>query len=117
VNVVPGWIANRTIKLFQRIKSVSRKGTGFASVPETKEESYRMGSVAADGSVVWGQTFTRAQPLTGTAANIVFKTGTQTESATGAFYPYDHRPGGMLLVKEPRISWTHTLYQGRLIAR
>jgi hypothetical protein len=94
------WISDYNYnKFFTRMAYVNNApamANAFAS-----PRPYRFVSVGADGSASWGDALTLAQQPFGEAHQVEFQTAAgQTSTVTGAYYAYDHLPGGYMLVPE-----------------
>ncbi|MEO7092200.1 MAG: M66 family metalloprotease, partial [Polyangiales bacterium] len=70
--------------------------------------AYRFVRVRADGSLAWGKPVELHEPPMGAPRAILFEDalGAPLATAVGHFYPYDHLPGGMLLVPQGPAGFT-----------
>jgi hypothetical protein len=79
-----------------------------------KAGAYRFVRVRPDGSLAWGKRVELDEPPIGGAKTIVFEDarGTALVRALGHYYPYDHLPGGFLLVPDTTESFTALRVEG-----
>ncbi len=103
----PTWISDYTFNgLFKRIVGVNKAAAGKGTM---SKKSYRPLHVAGDGSL-------RARPLISIEApvpgaeerrRVSFRdaSGRTVLETTGTWHPYDHIPGGIVLVEEPSQHW------------
>ena len=114
------WVSDYTFSaLFDRIAAVNGStstsggssagsGSGGGSMHATPQgqvfatpQTFRMATVAADGSMSWGGEFDLdEEPTDGEArvATFASASGALLGTHTARFYPYDHLPGGVLIV-------------------
>ena len=108
------WVSDYTFSaLFDRIAAVNGAPTatggatgssnGGSSQAQTfaTPQTFRMATVAADGSVSWGGEFDlEEEPTDGEARTATFASasGATLGTHTARFYAYDHLPGGVLMV-------------------
>ena len=106
------WVSDYTFSaLFDRIAAVnggvttttgSATGSGSGQAQAfASPQTFRMATVAADGSVSWGGDFDLdEEPAGGQARTATFASasGVEMGTHTARFYPYDHLPGGVLMV-------------------
>ena len=67
--------------------------------------SFRMVRVKGDGALTWGSELTLDEPLLSDPRTVTLEdaAGKTVASMTGHYYPYDHLPGGMLLVPSAKV--------------
>ncbi len=108
------WVSDYTYKaLFDRIAAVNggkaSAGTGMAQAPSSSASSssnaapqtYRTALLDADGSIAWGGEVELAEAPVSShtrVATFVSATGQALGTHTAHFFPYDHLPGGVLVV-------------------
>ncbi len=105
------WVSDYTFKaLFDRIAAVNggkaSAGTGGAAqapgAPSpAAPQTYRMATLEADGTVAWGGEVELTEALTSghtRVATFVSASGQTLGTDTAHFFPYDHLPGGVLVV-------------------
>jgi hypothetical protein len=101
----PAWISDyQFTALFKRVVAVN---TGISAYIENAAQAggtYRMASVDADGNLNFqGDIQTEMQPV-GERKHIKWlgaQSSMQASMEDAHFYPYDHIPGGILLMKKP----------------
>ena len=103
------WVSDYTYSaLFDRIAAVNGNPPGGATGGGTAgggmmpaAQTYRTASVGADGTATWtGSMDLAEEPTSGQSRTVTFysDTGSAIGTHTAHFYPYDHLPGGMLVV-------------------
>lgn len=95
----PTWVSDYTYKaLFDRVSLLNASAFMIAS-----PQAYRMLSVAADGALSSGPRLELRRPPSGPrrAVELLDGAGKPLGEAQGAFHPFTHVPGGILLVPEP----------------
>lgn len=99
----PLWISDYTYKaLFERVQYVNGAhmvlGTHFPT-----PQPYRFVTIDGSGNAKWGQpTRLNDEPMTAKhTVTLLDQSGAIVGSATGAYWQYDHLPGGFMLVPEP----------------
>jgi hypothetical protein len=94
------WISDYTYEgIFERIAYVNQQASFRAAAPAQR---YRVGLVDAGGRVAWRRYTELSRPLVGNPIEIaLLDRGAERERITGHFFPYDHLPGGMLMVPVP----------------
>lgn len=105
------WVSDYTYSaLFDRIATINGHPVSTAVGSTTSNASsttfattqtFRMATVEADGSVSWGgEVDLDEEPTTGPSrvATFVSATGAALGTTSARFYPYDHLPGGVLVV-------------------
>lgn len=92
----PTWISDYSFgALATRMNAVYGGAYEILGAPKT----YRIVSVAADGSLRDGGAVTSNEPTFGDARSVELELEDGSKRVTaGAFYPYDHLPGGILIV-------------------
>ena len=113
----PYWISDYSYsKLFERSVFVN----SFAQVQRAPgvPETYRMLSVDMKGQLDWSSSMTLRHTPTGEPREIdlVDAGGKTTGTVTGHFYPYDHLPGGIVLLPEPELRGHAVRYEGKIKA-
>jgi len=103
------WVSDYTFKaLFDRVAAVNggtaSAGTGAqapAAPSASSPQTYRMAMLDADGSVAWGGDIDLDEaPISShtRVATFVSASGQTVGTHTAHFFPYDHLPGGVLVV-------------------
>lgn len=95
------WISDYTYeRIYNRIAAVN--ASAFAAIAGGGPQRYRVGLVDATGAVTWRRTMELDQAPVGGArrVDLLDRAGDELATVTGHFFPYDHLPGGMLLVPE-----------------
>lgn len=120
------WVSDYTYNaLFERIATVNSQANftaGSAGGAPSAQQTFRVANVDASGNLAWDGDLDLDQAPTGgttraidyVAADASFG-GTRTiAKAVGHFYPYDHLPGGIVLVpKNADVArWTHVRVSG-----
>ena len=103
----PSWVSDYTYDaLFQRIATVaSNVAAGGSS--SAAAETYKTAQVAADGTMTWtDEVVLRRAPAGGESRTVKFlaETGILVGEQTARFYPYDHLPGGVMIVPQSKVS-------------
>jgi hypothetical protein len=123
----PTWISDYQYDaLFQRVVAVN--GTqafvspGPGGAPQAqKSGAYRMARVDAGGNLAWdGPSMQLDKEPVGEIRTLRFvgKNAQYLPIAGNAhFFPYDHLPGGTLLVREPNVAYEAVEFQGKTFAR
>lgn len=91
------WISDYTYDgITHRLSHVNQTTASMLQTPRR----YRVGLVDGNGNVTWRRTSTIRSRVGGQALQFSQRdaSGASLGTVTGAFYPYDHLPGGMLLV-------------------
>ena len=92
------WISDYTYKaLFSWIQTDNGADMSVSSTLAR----YRMIVVNGDGTLTLGDAFDAYGPISGDAHTVTYELNGQTRTATGYYFPYDHIPGGYVLVPEP----------------
>jgi hypothetical protein len=92
------WISDYTYKaLFSWVATDNGADMIVSSTPVT----YRRIFVHGDGTLAVGDAFPVYGPVSGEPHVVTWVENGITRTATGYFSPYDHIPGGVILVKEP----------------
>ncbi len=94
----PEWVSDWTFNaLATRMAYVYGAKLDLPTTPTT----YRLVSVDGDGKLEWGDAITTVNPPWGkTHAVKVSTAGGAVANVTGHYYPYDHLPGGLLVLPE-----------------
>jgi len=98
----PAWISDYTYNaIFKRVQLVSGAQLSF---PDYKgPQKYRIVNVDGSGAISWGDEMTMTFPPMGEEHTVTYtKSDGTTAKVTGVYAGYDHLPGGMLLVPEPK---------------
>jgi hypothetical protein len=111
----PTWISDYNYtQLFQRVVEVNGV-TPSARVVGNLEPggTFQIASVDGAGAISWeGQTELKKAPL-GKQKPVTFAGAAGTKVAGNAhFYPYDHIPGGILMVRDPQMAWSSMTMDG-----
>jgi hypothetical protein len=99
------WLSDYTYSaLFDRISEVNQLvgGAMKISVPGAAQ-TFRLASIDETGAITWADTVTLDQePAGGQMKDVSYlsASGTNLGTQTAHFYPYDHLPGGVLIVPE-----------------
>jgi len=103
------WVSDYTFKaLFDRIAAVNggkASAGGAAQAPSAPSagapQTYRMATLEADGTVAWGGDVELIEAPTSShsrVATFISASGQTVGTHTAHFFPYDHLPGGVLVV-------------------
>ncbi len=95
------WVSDYTYAaMFDRIAYVNEQPSFRLN---SQPQQYRVGLVDGAGNVTWRRYTTLDQPLHGGGIEISLRDAQDQDSGavTGHFFPYDHLPGGMLMVPVP----------------
>jgi hypothetical protein len=122
------WVSDYTFgALFERIMAVNTQsgaltpessGTArgasslMSNVPSRR---FRMATVAEDGALSWaGQVELALPPTGGTPRDVAYLAagGEELTRRTAQFYPYDHLPGGVLVIPDEPVIWSSLRIQG-----
>lgn len=98
----PIWISDYNYQnLFNRIRQVN--GAARLYFPETaaSPSEYERISVGPDGTVTWLEPLRRQGLLGGEPTVVTVSVGGEQREIRGAWYPYSHVPGGLLLFPQP----------------
>lgn len=127
------WVSDYTFSaLFDRVSAVARSvaTTTSAKLPSGSNANVNVGNkmriatVAEDGSLSWGAEVSAARaPMGGEQRSVSFlgEAGEELGTETAHFYPYDHLPGGVLVMPQgpsakanvgPTANWSAVRVQG-----
>lgn len=113
----PSWVSDYTYDaLFQRIAAVSSSLSAGGS-SSSAAQTYRTAEVQADGSMKWiDEVVLAREPKGGETRQVKFlaETGIQVSEQTARFYPYDHLPGGVMIVPTAKVSKWSTAKVGSI---
>lgn len=94
----PIWISDYTYDaIATRMKVVN--GAKKIVPAEMMNLTYERISIGADGEATWLEPTVIREPPLGEAVPVTLDTAAGPEDATGAFFPFDHLPGGTLFVR------------------
>ncbi|MEM1031396.1 MAG: M66 family metalloprotease [Myxococcota bacterium] len=112
----PTWISDfNFLRLFQRVQAVT--GNNHWQVPAAQlNQTYQRARVHPDGALTPLGDVQLELPPQGEVAAVDVLTTAGVASVTGAFYPYDHLEGGVLLVPPTPNPMVTTATPGRLSA-
>lgn len=102
------WISDYTYgALFDRIREVNQLAGATMKVANAgASQTYRLATVDEAGDVTWTDAISLDhEPAGGQARDVAYlsSAGTTVGAHTARFYPYDHLPGGVLVVPESPI--------------
>jgi hypothetical protein len=96
----PFWISDYNYKAFaSRMQFVN--GAQVSIPTEKMNLTYDRVAVGADGEATWLDPIELRTPPLGESTEVAVSTEQGDEVVDGAFFPYDHLPGGVLLVQRP----------------
>jgi hypothetical protein len=104
----PQWVSDFTYEgLYTRLATVMMRHIGGPT-------TYRFVNVAANGALSWGKTMVLQDAPLSEPHTLTYKdaSGKVLATATGYYYPYDHLPGGYLLVPERTESFSTMMVAG-----
>lgn len=110
----PAWVSDYTYRaLFDRIRRVNELTGQERRTPSTVEKrGYRMLRMTDDGLAL-GSRITLADAPKGEALRVERATkGRALDSVTAHFFPYDHLPGGIVMVDEAALDGVQSLAIG-----
>jgi hypothetical protein len=100
----PVWISDYTYRaLYDRISIVDKT----KSIIGAAGGKFRLLAIDGTGKVVGDRPMTLAQAPLSEARALTVTVAGKTKASTGTFIPYDHLPGGMLLVRDSGESIQH----------
>jgi hypothetical protein len=119
----PVWVSDYTFSaLFDRVSEVNQLYPipggpgGKTRDPEAGAQTYRVAAVDGEGNIQWigGEEKLDSPPRGGNLRVATFASGAATIAQHDAhFYPYDHLPGGVLVVPAVETAaWTHVHIAG-----
>jgi hypothetical protein len=114
----PEWVSDYTFSaLFDRVSAVNAMyGGATPGGTFQASQSYRLASVDAVGNVAWigGVQTLDHEPRGGQirAATFASSVGGTLARHDAHFYPFDHLPGGVLVVPVSSTPWTHVQFDG-----
>ncbi len=113
----PNWISDFTYRaLFERIGFVNNLAAARV-LTVAPPGRYRMLTVEVDGGVAVGKTITLRNPPHGQPKKVELlgRGGASLGVVTGWYYPFDHLPGGTVLVAEPEPAVRSLRFLGRTL--
>ncbi len=99
------WISDYTYDALLRWMT---QDNGASVIQSPTPTIYRQIVVHGDGSLAVGQSFPIYGIVAGKEHAVTYEDASGTHTVTGHYYPYDHIPGGYLLVPEPA-HWTSVI--------
>lgn len=113
----PTWISDFNYKkLFERVVEVNASASArWVGTTAPSGGAFRMASVDGAGNMQWQSSMQLRQAPMGQVKEVEFVRGNVRTTETAHFYPYDHIPGGILMVREPGSGWSSMVFNGHAL--